>query len=184
MNLYKKTIEYVDLAFNGKNIKHFERTVYWFEKFSPIWSEAHQIAAYSHDIERANRGKEEKYLKSYTEVDDFKHHQERGAEIMDKFLYDNGADEAVISKVRHLISKHEVGGDTEQDALMDADSVSFFETNAEMFVKNKAPIEGYEKVKGKLDWMFDRIKSSEAKECAHNNYARWVTELEKCKMSS
>ena len=54
---------------------------------------------------------------------------------MNKFLQENGADEATISKVTHLIGKHEVGGDLEQDILMDADSVSFFETNAEMFVK-------------------------------------------------
>lgn len=181
MNLYEKVVEYVNASFKGKNIKHFERTVYWSEKFSPVWSEAHKIAAYSHDIERANRGNEEKYLKSYMEPDDLKEHQEKGAEIMKKFLSENGADEAMISKVAHLISKHEVGGDAEQDALMDADSVSFFETNAEMFVREKLPVEGYEKVKGKLDWMFNRIKFNDAKELARPNYEKWARELEKFK---
>jgi hypothetical protein len=89
--------------------------------------------------------------------------------------------EEFIKKTFHLISKHEVGGDEEQNALMDADSVSFFETNAEMFVNKKAPIEGYEKVKEKLDWMFNRISTEERKGVARENYSRWSKELEKYK---
>ncbi len=75
------------------------------------------------------------------------------------------------------MSKHEFGGDAEQDALMDADSVSYFETNAEMFVRERAKAEGYEKIKGKLDWMFDRIKSKKAKDAARGNYEKWIGEL-------
>ena len=60
---------------------------------------------------------------------------------------------------------------------MDADSVSYFETNAETFVKEKAPIEGYEKIKGKFDWMFNRIKSDAAREAARPNYLKWSEAL-------
>lgn len=40
-----------------------------------------------------------------------------------------------------MISRHEEGGDDAQNALMDADSVSFFETNVENFVRKKVLIE-------------------------------------------
>lgn len=173
MDLYSKVVEYVDTSFGGKK-PHFERTVFWLEKFYPNYSEAHRIAAYSHDIERAFRSKGSEVPENYLDPEFLKHHQRGGAQMMQEFLENNGASQAVIDKVTHLISRHEVGGDEEQDALMDADSVSFFETNAEMFVTKKAPIEGKEKVKEKLDWMFNRIKSQEARELARQNYQKWV----------
>src|SRR3989338_4048612 len=169
MSLYEKIVKFVDWSFKSKK-PHFERTVYWFEKFSPMFSEAHKIAAYAHDIERGVRGERDK---DYLNPDFLKQHQEDGAEIMAEFLKNQNADEKTIEKVKHLISKHEVGGDAEQDALMDADSVSYFETNAEMFVNERAKKEGYEKIKGKLDWMFNRIKSDTAREAARDNYLKW-----------
>lgn len=98
---------------------------------------------------------------------------------MRKFLAGKGASDDFIARVAHLISRHEVGGDDAQNALMDADSVSFFETNAENFVRKKAPKEGYVKVKSKLDWMYDRIHSDTAKKEAQKNYEYWIGELEK-----
>jgi hypothetical protein len=62
--------------------------------------------------------------------------------------------------------------------MMDADSVSFFETTAENFVTTKAQVEGYEKIKEKLDWMFNRISSDQAKDVAEPHYKKWITELE------
>lgn len=165
----------------GKKIPHFERTVYWFERFSPQFTEAHRIAAYSHDIERAFRTKDKEIPENYLDQDFLKDHQEKGAEIMENFLRNEKAPEDMIFKVKHLIARHEVGGDDEQNALMDADSVSFLETNAEMFVNKKAPIEGYMKVKEKLDWMFNRISSIRAKEEARLNYIKWSSLLEKYK---
>ncbi len=179
MTLFDKTIEYVDASFGGKQKPHFERTVYWYERFLPHTTEAHKIAAYSHDIERAFRDEGKTVPENYLDSTFLKNHQEGGAEIMEKFLREQNASEEMISKVKHLISKHEVGGDEEQSALMNADSVSFFETNAEMFVTKKAPIEGYEKVKEKLDWMFNRILIVQAKEEARVNYEKWANELKK-----
>lgn len=175
VSLYDKTVEFVDKAFKGKK-PHFERTVYWFEKFSPVFSEAHKIAAYAHDIERAFRSDDTDNV-DYNGEFYTKYHPEKGAEILGDFLKQQGANETMIEKVKQLIRKHEVGGDAEQDALMDADSVSYFETNAEMFVKERAKKEGYEKIKGKFDWMFNRIKSAKAKEAARANYEKWSREL-------
>ena len=180
MELYDKTVEYVDQSFKGEQKPHFERTVYWLQQFLPDFSEAHRIAAYSHDIERAFQDKK-KVTENYLDPEFLKNHQEKGAKIMSDFLLSQGATKDVIEKVAYLISKHEVGGGAEQNALMDADSVSFFETNAEMFVNKKAPAEGYGSVKEKLDWMFNRISNEDHKKFARENYERWSRELEKYK---
>ena len=100
---------------------------------------------------------------------------------MAEFLKSQGADEAIINTVVHLIGRHEVGGDAEQNALMDADSVSYFETNAEMFVTERAARDGYQKVKEKIDWMFNRISSEKHKEFARENYEKWSKALEEYK---
>lgn len=177
MNLLSKTIEYVDEVFGGKK-PHFERTVFWLEKFLPEATEAHKIAAYSHDIERAFREKGKSIPENYLDQKFLINHQEKGAEIMTNFLNNQGAPKDLIKTVSSLITGHETGGNKEQTALMDADSVSFFETNAEMFVNQKAPIEGYKNVKEKLDWMFNRISSEEHKKFAEENYKKWSEALE------
>ena len=173
MNLYDEVVEYVDVAFKGKK-PHFEHTVYWLEEFLPHITEAQKIAAYSHDIERGMNGEKDR---DYLNPVSLRMHQEEGAEIMEKFLIEKEADKKTIKVVKHLISKHEVGGDAEQSALMDADSVSFFETNAENFARNRVKEDGYEKVKGKLDWMFNRITSEERKNFARENYEKWLRVL-------
>lgn len=177
MSLYEKVVEFVDEAFKEKKA-HFERAVFWMEKFVPNYSESHEIAAYAHDIERAFRDDSIEHG-AYNGEFYIKYHPEKGAEIIGDFLSEQGVDRQSIEHVKHLIRKHEVGGDAEQNALMDADSVSFFETNAEMFVKKKAPVEGYQKIKDKFDWMFNRISSDERKEFARANYEKWISELEK-----
>ena len=56
--------------------------------------------------------------------------------------------------------------------------VSYFETNAEMFVRERAKVDGYKKVKDKLDWMFNRISSEIARDAARPNYKKWRKELD------
>jgi hypothetical protein len=58
--------------------------------------------------------------------------------------------------------------------LMDADSVSFLETNVEKFVRERALVEGREKILAKLEWMYNRIHSIEAKNQARENYEYWI----------
>ncbi len=177
MSLYDKVVQFVDKSFKGRKA-HFQRTVFWLEKFLPNVTDAHRIAAYAHDIERAIKGEKDR---DYLNTDILTRHQEEGAKIMQKFLTKQNADEKTIKTVENLISKHEVGGDEDQNALMDADSVSYFETNVEMFVRERAEKEGYEKIKAKLDWMFDRISLPERKEFARENYEKWSGELDKTK---
>jgi len=177
MSLYDKVVEYVDKSFGSKKA-HFERAVYWIEKFIPNATEAHKISAYAHDIERGLNGEKDR---DYLNREFYMAHSEKGAELMGEFLEKNGADIETINKVKHLISRHEVGGDAEQNALMDADSVSYFETNAEHFVRSRIKEDGYEKIKGKFDWMYNRISTDEHRMFAKENYEKWSKELEKYK---
>lgn len=181
MDHIEAVVKFVNEAFQGKNIKHFERTLYWFEIFlDRRLSDAEVIAAYSHDIERAFRGTAKsttQTVENYTDPQFLTYHQSRGAEIMVEFLRSNGFED--IETVAHLISKHEEGGDVRQNALMNADSVSFFETNAEKFVTKKVKVEGYKPVKEKLDWMFNRIVGKNPKELAEPLYKKWIDVLDK-----
>jgi len=183
MAIYDEVVEYVNSTFQNKNIKHFERTVYWFEqlKGQPL-TEMEKVAAYAHDIERGFRGSETVVMgESYTDEKFLYYHQNEGARIIGEFLASKGVSEQDISIVKHLITRHEQGGDQDQDNLMNADSLSFFETNAEKFATEKVKNEGYEKIKEKLDWMFNRITSDKAKEIARPLYDKWSREAYKYK---
>ena len=122
MTLYDTVVQFVDTSFKGKQKRHFERTVFWLEKFLPDITETERIAGYAHDIERAIKGEKER---NYLDKDILERHSEDGAKIMAEFLKKQGVDEKVTTMVKHLISWHEMGGDLKQNALMDADSVSF-----------------------------------------------------------
>ena len=89
---------------------------------------------------------------------------------MAEFLRRAGADETTVVRVKHLISKHEVGGDADQNLLKDVDSVSFFENNVPHFVTKKVKELNREKVKAKFDWMFNRITAEQAKQIARPWY--------------
>lgn len=180
-DLYGQVVQFVNDTFKGKQVKHFERTVFWFEQLlqRPL-TEPEKIAAYAHDIKRGfpDNFISKNLRKSYLDKDYMKHHQEEGAKIMATFLTERNMNKDDIELVKHLIEKHEQGGDDLQNLLKDADSVSFFETNAKDFVEKKALIEGYERVRAKLDWMFDRITSNIAKKAADPLYRKWIKELE------
>jgi len=181
--LYQKVEQFVSESFGkaGKasSVKHFERTVYWVQQLKPDADEALLIATIAHDIERAfgDPGHSEIAEKGFRDEKYLTYHQERGAEIIADFLQQQSADEKLIKRVKMLISKHEVGGDIDQDVLRDADSVSFFENNADHFVTQFAPKFGKEKVKDKFNWMFNRISDEKAKKIALPWYKEAIKQL-------
>jgi hypothetical protein len=161
-----------------KGIPHLLRTKHWLLELKPDADEAFCIAAVSHDIERAFRNPNNDKAKTAGFLDDFflRYHPEKGAEIMGEFLKAKNADDVLIKRVKHFISKHETGGDDEQSLLRDADSVSFFENNVGTFVKSADEI-GKEKIKEKFDWMFGRITGEKAKEIARPWYEEALGKL-------
>jgi hypothetical protein len=158
-NLLSLTKEFVDKSF-GKKKPHFERTIHWLEIISTNVTDPMRMAAYSHDIERAFRSSDSNLgYDEFKSEETLKSHQQKGARIMKNFLEKHGVSQDIINEVTSLISKHEIGGNEKQDALMEADSISFLENNAIRHVRDKSPQEGKKLVREKLNWMLTRIKS-------------------------
>ena len=181
--LYQKVEQFVIDSFakagKARGIKHLKRTVYWVQQLKSDADEALLIAAVAHDIERAfrkhNYGK--KFQKGFRTNEHLIYHQEKGAEIIADFLRKKNADKKLIERIKKLISKHEVGGNDDQEILKDADSVSFFENNVDRFVVNLAPEVGRENVKDKFDWMFNKISNEKAKQIALPWYKEAIKRL-------
>ena len=183
MNYFDLVKKFIADVSRPDQFRHFERTVYWAKELKPDADEALLIAAISHDAERVlakeNRPPkiEEDFSESLKGEIYLKWHQEKGAELVGNFLEENGAPDETIKKVKHLILKHEVGGDNEQNILKDADSLSFFENNVERFLTKISEM-GNEKIRQKFDWMFGRITSEKARQIARPWYEVAIEKLE------
>lgn len=184
LRIYNEAEQFVFDSFNkiGKpsQIKHFVQAVHWLKVLSPEADEALLVAAIAHDIERAFRQKdvlEKKTSAGFTSLEFYRPHEERGAEIIADFLKHQNVDEGFIERVKKLVSRHEEGGDDDQNLLKDADSVSFFETNVSLFLGEKVKEDGKENVKQKFDWMFNRITSEKAKQIAQPMYEKAISDL-------
>jgi len=184
LRIYNKAEQFVFDSFNKaekhSQIKHFIQTVHWLKVLSPEADEALLVAAIAHDIERAFRQKdvlEKKASVGFTSVEFYRPHEERGAEIIADFLKHQNVDDGFIERVKMLVSRHEEGGNDDQNLLKDADSVSFFEINIPLFLEKKTLEIGKEKVKDKFDWMFNRITSEKAKQIAQPMYEKAISDL-------
>jgi hypothetical protein len=172
---------FIDDSFN-KIIPHFERTIYWLKILNPKADEAMEIAAYAHDISRAFRKTNSAETFRDKELDDreiIKEHQEKGAKIITAFLKEKHYNVKDIDRIYKMVSKHEWGGDLESDLIKDADSISYLELNAPKHAQKLALILGKEKIRRKIDWMFNRITSKEAKKLAEPFYQTAIKCLEK-----
>ena len=177
--MLKKVISYVNKSFQqcvtSKSVKHFENTVYWVKKLKPDADEAMLIAAYSHDIQRAfrkTRTSETFKNKEFNDPKIIKKHQNDGAKLMADFLKRNGYGNKNIKRVYNMVKHHEEGGDKEPDLIKDADSISYLQTNTFRHIKKEVPSLGKKKVKGKIDWMYNRISSRKAKKIAEPMYKK------------
>ena len=173
--LFKKVEQFVIDSFGPNHIStpHLKKTADWLIKLRPDADEALLIAAISHDIQRAEGDRPAQTDKEYKDFDvnDYlTYHQEKGAAIMEEFLTKEGASPETVQKVRHLVSRHELGGDDDQNLIKDADSLSFLENNINPFIRDKIPEFGFDDVKKKFEWMFDRITSDKAKKLAEPFY--------------
>lgn len=177
--MFNKVKKFIDESF-GKEDKHLERTIYWLKKIEPNVDEPMLIAAYAHDIARASRKKGPIDFFKDKELDDKKYieeHQKNGAKIIKKFLSKEGYDKESIDRVYKMVRFHEVGGEPEADLIKDADSLSYLEVNAvKQIYKFIKPL-GKDKIKRKIDWMYDRITSGKAKELAKPYYKKAIKVL-------
>lgn len=178
--LFEKVRKFVDKSYNGKTV-HFERTVYWIRQLKPKADGALLIAGLAHDIERAFREDwmwELPVKRGFRDSVFLRHHQERGAKIIGEFLKKEGADRRLIERVKMLVSRHEEGGNDDQNVLKDADSISMLENNVKNFIKRYVPAMGKEIAEEKFDWMYNRITSKKAKRIAKPWYEKAIKKLE------
>jgi len=67
-------------------------------------------------------------------------------------MFQQGYSKESILRTSLLVKNHEVGGDKDTNFLMDADSISYFDTNIDWYYKEK----GLEKTKSKIIFMYRR----------------------------
>ncbi len=133
---------------------HSRLTLKWAMQIKPSADEALKIAAIAHDIDRAITGITEKDLDNYSKIDKFKQeHADRSAQFISEILQNHQYPIEIIEKVRHLVSRHETGGDEESNVLMSADSLAYFEYNIPSYLNRY----GEERTKEKIKFMYNRL---------------------------
>jgi len=175
--MLEEVIEFVDNSFKncvtGYDPAHFQRTVYWATQLKTDVDEAIQIAAYSHDIQRAFRSTNTENTFKGLEMNDpefLRAHQEQGARIITDFLRNKGYNRINVQRVYNMVLHHEEGGEDESDLIKDSDSLSYFDTNVTKHIHKTSLVIGKDKIRRKIEWMFERISSSRAKEIARPKY--------------
>jgi hypothetical protein len=186
MTLLVKVEQFVTDSFQkaGKegSLLHLTRTAYWLKELQPDADEYMQIAALTHDIERAYRedAKIDQLLleNGFQDPIYLQLHQEHGAEIIGKFLQEQKVDPIQIDRVKAMVAYHEIGGNEEQNMIKDADSISFFENNVSHFIQKRLPFFDKENIRLKFDWMYNRITSTKAKQIAAEWYRKALLQLD------
>jgi kynurenine formamidase len=110
--------------------RHLTRTLDWVLELDPGASEALQVAAVTHDIERAFPDPDATWdsARDWNDPAYNRWHQDRCAEMVAAWLAEQGAAADVAARAEALVRVHEEGGDPEADVLQAADSLSFLET--------------------------------------------------------
>ncbi len=148
---------------------HLEQTLAWTMELEPSASEELQIAALSHDMERAFPEGSPKWEADRGWSDPLYDiaHTERSARFVGDFLRDAGLPEEKVRQVIQLILAHETGGWNEADVVQAADSLSFLETMARPVAR--WVFEGRasaEQARARIDHAARRIHHPQAREFA------------------
>lgn len=181
-HMHEAVIEKLENFIREKNVEaeHMLRTGFWLKEIYPEADEAMYIAAICHDIERVFplRDGEVKPPKTGDDNKDEEYliwHGKRSAEFTEKLLQEFGlADAEAMERIKTLIADHSFGGNTERDMMRDADSISFFEKNTELFIKD---CKDKEKLREKFNSDFERISSQKARDLAKPYYEQAIEKL-------
>ena len=142
-----------------EDYNHAINTLEWLLKLYPSADERMKIAALAHDIERSYKDKKIK-KECYSDFNEFKRaHAENSAKIMRSILTDLNFSKDFIDDVCELIRLHEFGGNKRADCIKDADSISFFDTNVELYYQR----EGFEETKKRIIWGYNRLSDKAKK---------------------
>ncbi|MBX6340816.1 MAG: DUF4202 domain-containing protein [Thermomicrobiaceae bacterium] len=158
------------------NADHLRRTLDWLRELDPAPSLALQLAALTHDMERAYPGPDmpkQDARKPAPDLDYTRAHEARSARIVADWLRGEGAPAPLVAEVERLVAVHEEGGWPEADLLQAADSLSFLETNVDLFLGYAAAGKhGYDlpAVRDRFRYMLERIQVPRARDLARPLY--------------
>jgi hypothetical protein len=151
------------------NSYHLLKSLEWLDRIAPGSSEALRVATLTHDMERAFPGPDQPVAGPGQWSDPAYNaaHAARSARIVAEWLSAQGADKTLVAEVRKLVNAHEVGGWTEANLLQAADSLSFLETNIDLFLGfARSGKRTLDEVKLKFDDSYDRIQVEHARKLA------------------
>ena len=172
--LWPVAVEWVRPHYDNVHLFH---TVRWLLTIEPDAPEALLVAALTHDMERHFPGgtQPDKAAGAWDDVEYNRMHAKRSADIVMRWLVEQGAPERLIHDVERPILEHELGGSPEGNLVQAADSLSFLEVNgrlvASWVVKGETSLDNGLK---KLDWMYERIRIPRARGLAHPLHERAV----------
>ena len=141
------------------NRHHLLKALEWLDRVAPDSAEAVRLATLTHDMERAFPGPDQPVIKTLSDPEYERAHSLRSARIVAAWLREQGADESLVDRVESLIKVHEFGGWHEADLVQAADSLSFLDTNIELFLEFvRSKRHPAHEVRKKFNQMFERIQ--------------------------
>lgn len=147
--------------------RHLLRTLDWLLVLAPDAGVPLQIAALTHDIERAFPATDGsvKPRAMSPEYNDW--HQDRSMRVSTDWLAEQGAPTDLIAEVAALVRVHEDGGWSDADLLQAADSLSFLEVQVELFAGLVDDGElTVQEAETKFRWMYERVQIPHARALA------------------
>ena len=148
---------------------HAENVLDWVLQLRSDADEALQIAALSHDIDRADERRKIRRT-DFNDYDAFKAaHANNSAKILKEILHECHMEQPIIDEACRLVERHEVGGDLRSDLLRDADSISFFEVNMPLYFQR----EGYEETLRRCIWGYRRLSPKMKEICRNMTYPQY-----------
>jgi len=149
------------------NRDHLIRALEWLDTIEPRATEAVRLATLTHDMERAFPGVDQPVMVRLVDPDYLKAHSERSARIVGAWLRHQGAADAFVIEVERLILAHESGGGPDADLVQAADSLSFLDTNIDLFLGFvRSGRFSVAEVRDKFNEMYERIRVPRARTLA------------------
>ena len=163
--------------------QHLLQTEVWLQRLKPEAPEEMLLAALTHDMERAFPWPDSPSLDPKDGVDNPVYniaHSERSARIVSSYLCEQAASQESIEQVARLIRAHEYGGDSDENLVQAADSLSFLEVNVDVFLSwmdAGNAVWDADAVRAKFTWMYERIQVPQARELARPLYEEAMRKL-------
>jgi hypothetical protein len=149
------------------NSYHLIASLEWLDRLAPDATPAMRMATLTHDMERAFPGPDQPIPRHFEDREYYIAHSNRSARIVGEWLRENGAFEEFIQNVEELIRAHEFGGWHEANFVQAADSLSFLETNIDLFLNFvRSGKWSAAEVRAKFDYSYERIQVPAARELA------------------